>query len=306
LRNIGIIALVLGIVGVTVGAVVWSTTSAPQGSASDKTALQLGGDTPATSSSKPDGVQMEFTYLAGSQYLTPAVKEALDEAAATFAANFVVASPVTLVAAVTAVNAPTDAMLAEGSSELVADSGFSPSVVQQKVLTGVDANGSAADFELQWNFAHPWALGDDVRPDQYDFQSVAMREFMHAFGFASNLGPPGTNAGNLWTIYDEFLVDGQDRAQIQPAVHSTLANLTDIESSVYFSGPQAVAAHGGPVPLYTPDPWQPGQSLVTLAPTSGGERPLMSPQVGKGPAPRDLNPVETGILKDLGYNVVPN
>ena len=50
-------------------------------------------------------------------------------------------------------------------------------------ISGVDANGSAADGEIEWNFGHAWGLGDSIGPDEYDFASTAMHELLHSFKY---------------------------------------------------------------------------------------------------------------------------
>ena len=66
-----------------------------------------------------------------------------------------------------------------------------------------------------------------------------------------------------------------------------------------------MAAYGGLVPLYTPDPWTPGSSLTHLDPVFAppGTVYLMDPSDGYGLGVRVLTPVEQGILSDLGFTV---
>ena len=66
-----------------------------------------------------------------------------------------------------------------------------------------------------------------------------------------------------------------------------------------------MAAYGGLVPLYTPDPWTPGSSLTHLDPAfaPSGTVYLMDPSDGYGLGGRVITPVEQGILSDLGFTV---
>ena len=45
-----------------------------------------------------------------------------------------------------------------------------------------------------------------------------------------------------------------------------VANLTGAGGGLYFDGPNAVAAYGGLVPLFTPNPWESGTSVVHFDP----------------------------------------
>jgi len=180
--------------------------------------------------------------------------------------------------------------------------------VQNKILTGVDSNGSAADGDITWNFAQPWATGNSVAYGQYDLQSVAMHELLHTVGFLSYVDAPGANGGTSWTVFDSFLVNSSGTKLIgsdftwNPAYD---ANLTGGSSGVFFGGSHAVAAYGGRVPLYTPSPWASGSSLSHLNDRvfAGGNRKLMNAQVASGLGIRVISATELGILADLGYTV---
>ena len=65
-------------------------------------------------------------------------------------------------------------------------------------------------------------------------------------------------------------------------------------------------AYGGPVPLYTPDPWEEGSSTNHLDDNvfTGPNAQLMNAKAGKGPGIRTLCDIEVGILRDLGYFAV--
>lgn len=251
-------------------------------------------------------LSFEFTYGSGAQYWSPEARSALTSASATFAANFKTSSPVTVSVAVTARSDAGSSSLAGTAGDMVsADPGFVDSVVQRKVLTGVDANGAAADITLDWNFAVPWATGDSVPSNQYDLKSVAMRELAHAFGFDSNLAQPGSNEGRNWTRFDGYLVDSQGTPPIDGQYRWQVAynsNLTGGNGGLYFGGSNAVAAYGGPMPLHTPSPWESGASVSHLDPQLG--QWLTTAAVDRGPGPRTLSPVEVAILKDLGYTPV--
>ena len=74
---------------------------------------------------------------------------------------------------------------------------------------------------------------------------------------------------------------------------------------VFFTGAEAMAVFGGPVPVYSPDTWSGGSSLSHLGESSIDPNPLMSPFVSLGEMNRTLTELELAVLKDMGYDVVP-
>jgi hypothetical protein len=135
-----------------------------------------------------------------------------------------------------------------------------------------------------------------------------MHELLHALGFLSYLDAPGSNTGTSWTVFDGYLVNSNGTRVIGSnfAWNSTYnPNLTGTNGGIYFGGPDAVAAYGARVPLYTPAPWSSGSSLSHLNDRvfAAGNRKLMNAQVASGLGIRVLSPVELGILADIGYTV---
>ena len=251
-------------------------------------------------------LRFQFVYGAGSQYWSPEARGALETAARDLGAYLVVSSPVTITYAVTGEYSPLSATLASAGSDFVASgAGFQPTVVQQKIQTGADANGTAPDGTISWNFGPSWGFGT-VASTQYDFQSIAMHELVHTLGLLSNVDQPGANAGRTWTEYDSYLVNSAGNPVIGPDyVWNTAndANLTGGNGGLYLGGPNAVAANRGPVRLHTPDPWASGSSVSHLA--AGSQGTLMTARINRGPGPRTLGAVELAILRDLGYTVAP-
>ncbi|MDF2827789.1 MAG: hypothetical protein K0R01_1072, partial [Mycobacterium sp.] len=182
--------------------------------------------------------------------------------------------------------------------------------VQNKLISGVDANGSAADGEIEWNFAHAWGLGDSVGPDEYDFASTAMHELLHSFGFLSYIDERGKNTGRSWAVMDGFIVTSTGAKPIGSGYRWNTAydgNLTGAKGGLFFGGAHAVAAYGGLVPLFTPNPWESGSSGSHLDDTvfTDADQKMMNAKTDTGLGIRVLSPVELGILRDLGFTVVP-
>ncbi len=252
-----------------------------------------------------------FIYGAGSQYWSQAARAALQSTADELATYFVVTSPVNITFDVTAESSPLSGTLAQSGSDLTSsDPGFYDTVVQHKILTGIDTNGSAADGTIDWNFGQPWAFGNSVSYSQYDFTSTAMHELLHAFGFLSNVDEPGWDATNqTWTTFDSFMVTDNGTTVISNSDYSWNpiynTNLTGGNGGLYFGGPTAIAVYGGPVPLYTPNPWEPGSSVSHLDDNTfyGHNTQLMNAISDRGPGVRVVSPIELAILQDIGYTV---
>lgn len=255
-------------------------------------------------------LNFQFIYGAGAQYWSSQARAALETAARQLSSYFVVSSPVTITYNVTGQRAALSSTLASAGSDLVDTTGFSRTIVQAKIQTGIDPNGSAADGDISWNFGPSWALGDTVGSNQYDFQSTAMHELLHTFGFLSNVTKPGTNTGQTWTLFDSFLVDSTGAAVIGGDYTWNTADnpaLTGSNGGLFFGGPNAVAAYLSPVPVYTPSPWSSGSSISHLSDNvfTGVNEQLMNAVTSHGKGVRVLSPVELGILTDLGYHVTP-
>ena len=266
---------------------------------------------PVSVTSSPAAVTFDWANGSGSQYWTAGNLAALNTAATRLSSYIVVAAPVTITTTLVGQNNPSSNFLASSYTNFsTSGPGYFGTVVQTKILTGADANGASADSQLTWNFAYPWALGDTVGGNQYDFQSVAMHEIMHSLGVLSGIEGPVSMDSN-WTTYDSFLSTSTGTSVINPNYSWNTAynaNLTGANGGLYFDGPNAVAVYGGPVPLYTPGSWASGSSVTHLNPTpvrpTGTTAYLMDPSDGYGPGVRVITPVEIGILKDLGYLIV--
>ncbi len=266
------------------------------------------GSTPTTAK-----ITYVFNYTTGSQYWTPEAKAALQSSADQVAAYIVVSQPVTLTFDVTALNDPNSNTMASTGSDLTSSrAGFYNTVVQNKILTGVDSNGSAADGTIDVNFGTGYALGDTVSATQYDFKSTMMHEMLHAYGFLAYVDEAGWNKGTNWTKFDSFIGTSSGTKVISANGYkfNTLynTNLTGGGGGLYFLGPAAVAAYGGPVPLYTPNPWEAGSSVSHLDDNTftGTRMQLMNAMAETGPGIRTLSAVELGVLTDLGYTVKQN
>ncbi len=264
-----------------------------------------------------------FTDPSGSGFndatLGPTRQAALESAASTLAGYFNVAGNVTVT--IDAGSGGSGNTLASAGSPIPLANGFQPTVVQDKILTGTDLNGSAADGTMLVNFTQPWFYGNTPVSGSYDFQSVAMHELTHTLGFISEISSTGQGAANqtsgspdVWSTFDRFLTDSAGNPLVNPSTFafdtSKLGVLTGGPGSggMFFSGPNAVAAFGGRVAIFSPNPWQQGSSGSHIDGGPGGyinEAFLMDPSVSSGLGLRALTTTEQGFLRDLGYSVVP-
>ena len=264
--------------------------------------------TRATSLINQGAITFAFNYLDDGVGWTEERRQALEDVAVQLLWYFRVDQPVTLTYDV---GLEDDEFLASAGSDPISErAGFWRTVVQNKLQTGVDSNGDKADGEIFWNFAEfEWGLADTVGSGEYDFASTAVHELMHSFGFLSAVDAPGKNNDRDWVTFDRFVVTSAGARPISPLYrwrNRFDPLLTDPEDGLYFGGANAIAAYGGLVPLYTPDPWQPGSAMSHLDDFTftGANQKIMNAATASGLSVRVLSPVELAILTDLGYHVV--
>lgn len=256
-------------------------------------------------------ITFAFNYTTGAEYWSAEARDALRSTADGMATQFLVTAPVVITYDVTGENSTESEKLAAAGSDLVSETaGFLRTVVQNKLISGVDANGAAADGTIDWNFAYGWGLGDSVGTNEYDFASTAMHELLHSFGLLSYIDERGKNTGRSWAVMDGFIVTSTGAKPIDSGYRWNTAydgNLTGAKGGLFFGGAHAVAAYGGVVPLFTPNPWSEGSSVSHLddATFTDANQKMMNASTGTGLGIRVLSPVEVGILRDLGFTVVP-
>ncbi|WP_234897415.1 Ig-like domain-containing protein [Mycolicibacterium vanbaalenii] len=254
-------------------------------------------------------INFDFTFTDDGTGWTPERQLALQEVADQMTQYFLVTAPVTLTYTVGLDDR--DNVLASAASGLVSTAaGYWRTVVQNKLLTGVDSNGAKADGEIDWNWASTaWGLGEDVGSDEYDFVSTAIHELLHSFGFLSYTDAPGENTERRWAYFDRFLVTEKGTRPIGAFYRwrsSDDPKLIGDDGGLFFGGANAIAAYGGLIPLFTPDPWSGGSSMSHLDDFTftDDDQKLMNSATDTGLGVRVLSAIELGILKDLGYNVV--
>ena len=286
------------------------------------------------------GITFQFQYddPAGTGFLDPIYgtsrQAALNTAASTFSSMFGshFSNSATIVLTAKAQNDPYSGTLASASSYFTnpGSAGFNlGEVVQTKLQTGVDLNGSNADGVVTVNFGAAWELDFNTSPawgwgwypGTYDFYGTLYHEFTHTLGFnpvmtQSGASIFGTKDAGSWSTFASFIADKNDNRIINPDTFALDQTAWDIGSvgnwanggseGLFFAGPNTIAANNGySVTLYTPEEWNPGSSISHLdGRIPGREGMMMTPAHYAGPQVRDYSAIEVGILKDLGYVAV--
>ncbi|MCS6244455.1 MAG: ribonuclease E [Opitutus sp.] len=256
------------------------------------------------------GITFDFNYLPGSGFLDStygASRQAQLNIAANRLGSYFSGYTANLTFDIGEENEP--GTLASAYSALVSASpGFYNTVVQQKILGGIDANGAAADGHIYWNFASPGSLGNTVGAADYDFVSLAMHELTHTLGFGAGYS---LTSGN-YSRWIAFLTNKEgvplielnedDRNAVVIGGNSFDENFNFVAGTngTFFSGANAVAVYGGLVPIYSPNPFEDGSSLAHLDDYTFIGGSLMNAGSGFS-QPQDYSILEMAMLKDLGY-----
>ena len=237
--------------------------------------------------------------------------------------------------------------IAGAASELppaIPGGGFADPLIATKIKGETDFNGVDADGRLEVHFPEPsdslqFELDPtDVDSGELDFGAVVFHELVHAVGWTSATTASGADddgaglgSGGTWRPYDAFLSDSAGNRLIDGDANSATAfqmdttawsttstggvgTLTpgDVGNGLYFAGPIASFVYGGPVPLFSPDPFLPASSVVHLdsegfPDTASPFDPtthLMSHGIVTGAVPQQLTTLEVAILADIGIQTV--
>jgi hypothetical protein len=152
-----------------------------------------------------------------------------------------------------------------------------------------------------------WNFGSGTpSSSQTDFESVIAHELGHALGiwdsYFAALGEWGDTSMGFRGLsrWDNYLVDPTGN---HPAASSAGTPGTfDVRGNpIYFDGPHAEAAYGGPVPIYAPIGYDPGSSLCHPdIPTD-----LMYWEMPDGAVRRQPSGLDWAFMQDLGWSVDP-
>lgn len=198
------------------------------------------------------------------------------------------------------------------------DPGFVRSVMAKKIITGMDDNGAEPDAQLTMNFVEPndpaWDFSDSVPDDRVDYQDTLIHELTHALGFLNAVAPGGGGLLDLgsdaagqpqqWYVWDQFLTDAGMNPLIDPTTFIfNLDRVNALVTGLYFAGTNAVLANNGkPVEIYAPATWSDGSSASHVN-INYSPKAVMYYIGDAGPGGRYYMPAESGIMRDLGYDV---
>ncbi|MCP4886424.1 MAG: hypothetical protein GY904_07405 [Planctomycetaceae bacterium] len=225
---------------------------------------------------------------------------------------------------------------ASESQPSLPEGGFLANVISNKIINGIDSNGTAADgvleiffFDENDEFVYAIDPASGVTGNQLDLQSIVIHELVHAIGFTSATNGNGSDdagAGltspGTWTLYDRFLSDRDGNRLIDADPLSETAFRMDMSvtgwptasiggpgptGGLFFDGPLATGVYGGPVPLYSPSIYAPSSTASHLD-SEGVPGPsvfsplthLMSHATVVGAIPQELTLLEKAILSDIG------
>ncbi len=184
--------------------------------------------------------------------------------------------------------------------------------IQRRRTEDVEADIEVtANPDINWEYA---TNGESGR-DKVSFVYTLIHEISHGLGFVDSFDP---ETGTLMNdpvpfIYDTFVnrTSGRTLPVMRRPDHEVRDDL--ISNDLFFNGPAAIAASARsirPLPmikLYAPNPYEAGSSVShvdqdTYADIRTG---LMAPR-DFGAGTDRIDTLTLGIMKDLGYELVPN
>jgi len=161
-----------------------------------------------------------------------------------------------------------------------------------EIKTGVDPNGTAPDIEIEfnpdylinelWFDSDPLLRTAPVPSNRTDAVSVLMHELGHAFAFNGWMNDTtGTMPGDYQSPFDE--------------------KVSFLNGNFFFTGSQATAIYGSPVPVTYGNPWHLGNS----SPRPGSDLipDLMNGVVFNRGTRYGISPLDVAILADTGLPV---
>jgi hypothetical protein len=183
-------------------------------------------------------------------------------------------------------------------------------------LSGQDRESSKPEIQISFNQNSNWYFGTNANPpgNAYDLATVALHEIAHGLNFfgsaqvINSIGQFGFGDNNYPVIYDHFLEDSGGGKLINYAnPSSALAGLLT-GNSLWLRGDHSFAANGGSrVKMYAPSPFVLGSSYAHLdyATYSNTINNLMVYSINQGTAIHKSGPVTQGLLRDLGWDILP-
>ena len=184
-----------------------------------------------------------------------------------------------------------------------------------------NVNSSGNEISASFNSAFTdWYLGTDGNPpsDKYDLFTVVMHELGHGLGFLGSFNVSGgkgswgykaTQSGPVYPMsYDTFeytaATGGNQLINTALYANPSTALATQLtDGSVYFAGPNTVAANGGRAALYAPSPWNGGSSNAHFDETTfpSPANSLMTPYLNNGEVVHSVSALTLAVMQDIGW-----
>lgn len=184
--------------------------------------------------------------------------------------------------------------------------GFQNGLVYNHIKTGADPFSEIPDANVTFDFGYTWNSETDAPTgSEFDLYTVALHEMSHALGYLSLINEDGTSAisnsdPGVYSGYDSFLELG-DGTNLFAAGGDFLGSAADLTGGdIFFNGPNASLAYGGPVPIYAPGTFADGSSISHV---DNSVDSVMNYSVSTGVTKRVYSSVDLGILQDIGWNI---
>jgi hypothetical protein len=204
------------------------------------------------------------------------------------------------------------------------------SIAQASAISNIDfvnlISGEDYDITVRMNCDFPdWYFGTDANPGSglIDFLTVVLHEIGHGIGFFGSMRASTSQQVAEWgfmfnplnqvhpIIYDRFTEDGNQSQLINQNVYPNPSGVlynavTGNQGGVFFSGNNSDGIFGGePVPLFAPDPWQPGSSFSHYDNDTfrNTDNALMRPRIDRASAIHDPGQLFCALLADTGWPI---
>ncbi|MEQ9299540.1 MAG: fibronectin type III domain-containing protein [Cyclobacteriaceae bacterium] len=183
-------------------------------------------------------------------------------------------------------------------------------------LAGTDIDTNSGDVEVNMADRDDWYFGTDsngLPSDEFDFVSTALHELAHGLGFSGTGSSDDTNGS--WgvsdpeepMVYDRFVKNGSDVSLTSFTDGDNPSAALDVyltSGDLFLTGPNVLAAHGEPAPIYAPDPFNPGSSFSHWSDNfDGTDDAFMTFSSFNGEITRTIGPVTQALFKDMGWQL---
>lgn len=193
--------------------------------------------------------------------------------------------------------------------------GFTNGYPYLHATSGIDPDPGLSDAIVQVNFGFPYYLGEDPAgiPDtQIDLRSVILHELAHVLGVLSFADRDGSSVQymdsatgrGIYSVFDSHLHRGVEGADpLFPDARFAKEASDLVSGDIWFHGANAMAANGNqPVKIFAPGGFLPGSSLSHF---DSSVNSIMQRSIPFGSTVRTFSDLDLAVLRDLGWNVVP-